>query len=66
MAKATKYSQQFKQDAVQYRLDHQELSLRKAAQKNWMKAGITAGISAMKDYNTLTAMTTETATSGNV
>lgn len=46
MAKGTKYSQQFKEDAVQYRLDHLELSLRKAADnlgisesalKNWMK-----------------------------
>lgn len=46
MAKGTKYSQQFKEDAVQYRLDHQELSLRKVAEnrgisefalKNWMK-----------------------------
>ena len=45
MAKGTKYSQQFKEDAVQYRLDHPEL--RKAAEnlgvsesalKNWMKA----------------------------
>ncbi len=47
MAKGTKYSQQFKEDAVQYRLDHPELPLRKAAEnlgisesalKNWMKA----------------------------
>ena len=47
MAKCTKYSQQFKEDAVQYRLDHPELPLRKAAEnlgisesalKNWMKA----------------------------
>ena len=30
MAKGTKYSQQFKEDAVQYRLDHPELPLRKA------------------------------------
>lgn len=46
MAKGTKYSQQFKEDAVQYRLDHPELPLRKAAEnlgvsesalKNWMK-----------------------------
>ena len=44
MAKGTKYSQQFKEDAVQYRLDHPELPLRKAAEnlgisesalKNW-------------------------------
>ena len=27
MAKGTKYSQQFKEDAVQYRIDHSELSL---------------------------------------
>ena len=47
MEKGTKYSQQFKEDAVQYRLDHPELPLRKAAEnlgvsesalKNWMKA----------------------------
>ena len=47
MAKGTKYSQQFKEDAVQYRFDHPELPLRKAAEnlevsesalKNWMKA----------------------------
>lgn len=47
MAKGAKYSQQFKEDAVQYRLDHPELSLRKvtdnpgiseSALKNWMKA----------------------------
>ena len=47
MAKGTKYSQQFKEDAVQYRLDHPELPLRKASEnlgvsesalKNWMKA----------------------------
>lgn len=46
MAKGTKYSQQFKEDSVQYRLDHPELSLRKTADnlgisesalKNWMK-----------------------------
>lgn len=46
MAKGTKYSQQFKEDAVQYRLDHLELPLRKvsanlgvseSALKNWMK-----------------------------
>ena len=46
MAKGTKYSQQFKEDAVQYRLDHPDLPLRKAAEnlgvsesalKNWMK-----------------------------
>ncbi len=47
MEKGTKYSQQFKEDAVQYRLDHPELPLRKASEnlgvsesalKNWMKA----------------------------
>ena len=47
MVKGTKYSQQFKEDAVQYRLEHPELPLRKAAEnlgvsesalKNWMKA----------------------------
>ena len=32
MAKGTKYSQKFKEDAVQYRLDHLELPLRKAAE----------------------------------
>lgn len=46
MAKGTKYSQQFKGDAVQYRLNHPELTLCKSAQnlgisesalKNWMK-----------------------------
>ena len=46
MAKGTQYSQQFKEDAVQYRKDHPELTLRKAAEnlgisesalKNWMK-----------------------------
>ena len=45
--KRYKNSQQFKEDAVQYRLDHPELPLRKAAEnlgvsesalKNWMKA----------------------------
>ena len=29
MAKGIKYSQQFKEDAVQYRLDHPDLPLRK-------------------------------------
>ena len=47
IAKGTKYSQQFKEDAVQYRLDHPELPLRKVAEnlgvsesalKNWIKA----------------------------
>lgn len=32
MAKGTQYSQQFKEDAVQYRKDHPELTLRKAAE----------------------------------
>ena len=32
MAKGTKYSQQFKEDEVQYRLDHPELPLRKASE----------------------------------
>lgn len=47
MAKDTKFSQQFKEDSVQYRLDHPELLLCKVADnlgisespcKNWMKA----------------------------
>ena len=47
MAKGTKYSQQFKEDAVQYRLDHPELPLRKGAEnlgisesalKKWIRA----------------------------
>ena len=47
MAKGTKYSQKFRRVSVQYRLDHPELPLRKAAEnlgvsesalKNWMKA----------------------------
>lgn len=47
MAEGTKYSQQFKEDAIQYCLAHLELSLHKAAEnlgisesamKNWMKA----------------------------
>lgn len=32
MAKGTNYTQQFKEDAVQYRKDHPELTLRKAAE----------------------------------
>ena len=32
MSKGTKYSLQFKEDAVQYRKDHPELPLRKAAE----------------------------------
>ena len=35
MAKGTKYSQQFKEDAVRYRLDHPELPLRKASEQSW-------------------------------
>ncbi|MBS6397561.1 MAG: transposase [Clostridiales bacterium] len=47
MAKGTQYSQQFKEDAVQYRNEHPEISLRKAAEnlgisesalKTWIKA----------------------------
>lgn len=47
MSKGTKYSQQFKEDAVHYRKDHPELTLRKVAEnleisksalKNWMKS----------------------------
>lgn len=30
MAKGTKYDQQFKENAVRYRLEHPEISLRKA------------------------------------
>ena len=32
MAKGTKYDQQFKENAVRYRLDHPELTLKKAAE----------------------------------
>ncbi len=47
MAKGTKYDQQFKENAVQYRMDHPELTLTKAAEnlgisdsalKTWMRA----------------------------
>lgn len=47
MAKGTKYDQQFKENAVQYRIDHPELTLTKAAEnlgisdsalKTWMRA----------------------------
>ena len=47
MAKGTQYSQQFKEDAVRYREDHPELTIRKAADnlgvsesalKSWIKA----------------------------
>lgn len=46
MGKTKRYSQQFKEDAVQYRLDHPELSLNKVAEnlgisasglKTWIK-----------------------------
>ena len=46
MAKGTNYTQQFKEDAVQYRKDHPELTLRKVADnlgisesalKNWIR-----------------------------
>ena len=52
MSKGTKYSQQFKEDAVQYRKDHPELPLRKAAEnlgisesaiKNRMKDSVSVG-----------------------
>lgn len=47
MAKGFNYSKHFKEDVVQFRLNHQELPLRKAAEnlgisesalKNWMKS----------------------------
>lgn len=47
MAKGTQFSQQFKEDAVRYRNEHPEISLRKAAEnlgisesalKTWIKA----------------------------
>ena len=47
MAKTTKYAQQFKENAVRYRLDHPELTLKKAAEnlgisdsalKTWIRA----------------------------
>lgn len=47
MAKGTKYDQQFKENAVRYRLDHPELTLKKAAEnlgisdsalKTWLRA----------------------------
>ena len=46
MAKGTQYSQQFKEEAIRYRKNHPELTLRKTAEnlgisesalKNWMK-----------------------------
>ena len=47
MAKGSRYDQQFKENAVRYRLDHPELSLQKAAEnlgvsdsalKRWLRA----------------------------
>lgn len=47
MAKDTQHSKQFKEDAVRYRKDHPELTVRKAAEnfgvsesalENWMKS----------------------------
>ena len=47
IAKGTQYSQQFKEDAVRYREDHPELTIRKTADnlgisesalKSWIKA----------------------------
>lgn len=47
MAKGMKYDQQFKENAVRYRLDHPELTLKKAAEnlgisdsalKTWLRA----------------------------
>lgn len=47
MAKGTQYSQQFKEDAIRYKGDHPEITIRKAADnlgvsesalKAWMKA----------------------------
>src|SRR5699024_6533138 len=47
MAKGTKYDQQFKENAVRYRLDHPELTLKKVAEnlgisdsalKTWIRA----------------------------
>lgn len=47
MAKGTQYSQQFKEDAIRYREEHPELTIRKAATnlgisesalKSWIKA----------------------------
>ena len=47
MAKGTKYDQQFKENAVRYRLDHPEFTLKKAAEnlgisdsalKTWLRA----------------------------
>ena len=46
MAKGTKYSQKFKEDAVRYRLEHPDIALRKCAEnlgmsesalKNWIR-----------------------------
>ncbi len=47
MAKGSRYDQQFKENAVRYRLEHPELSLQKAAEnlgisdsalKTWLRA----------------------------
>ena len=47
MARGTRYSQEFKEDAVRYRLEHPEVALRKCAEnlgisesalKSWMKS----------------------------
>ena len=47
MAKGTKYSQEFKKDAVRYRLEHSDIALRKCAEnlgisesalKKWIRA----------------------------
>ena len=47
MARGTRYSQEFKEDAVRYRLEHPEIALRKCAEnlgisesalKSWMKS----------------------------
>ena len=47
MARGTRYSQEFKEDAVRYRLEHPEIALRKCAEnlgisesalKTWMKS----------------------------
>ena len=60
MAKGTKYSQQFKEDAVQYRIDHSKLSLRKAAEnlgvsesalKNWNQNPVGKAIYGIAPYS---------------
>ena len=35
MARGTRYSQEFKEDAVRYRLEHPEIALRKCAENLW-------------------------------